>query len=117
VCVTGLSVVDVGADYTRAGQGVIMGLIQVGGLGIMTFSVLALVLAGGRVSLGQEQTLRATFTAVAGWRLPRLLGGILLVTLLVEGAGFLALWRALGDPWSAVFHAVSAFCNAGFSLY
>jgi trk system potassium uptake protein TrkH len=110
-------VVDVGTEYTRLGQGVILFLIQVGGLGIMTFSVLALVLAGRRISLDQEKALRGTFTAVAGWRLPRLFGGIVLVTFLVEAAGFLTLWRAFGDPWPAAFHSVSAFCNAGFSLF
>lgn len=117
VCVTGLIVVDTGADFTPAGQAVIAALIQLGGLGIMTFSVFALAVAGRRVSLDKEAALKEAFTPVATWRLPRLLGAIVGMTLAFEVAGFAALHAALGDAWSAAFHAVSAFCNAGFSLY
>jgi trk system potassium uptake protein TrkH len=73
VCVTGLAVVDTGRDFSPVGQGVIMALIQLGGLGMMTFSVLALALAGRRASLSQEAAVRETFTAVATWRVGRLL--------------------------------------------
>lgn len=117
VCVTGLVVVDTGTDFTPWGQAVIMLLIQLGGLGIMTFSVLALVMVGRRVGLHHEAHVKSTFTTVAGWPLPRLLVTVVGVTLLFELAGFLALRPALGDAWSAAFHSVSAFCNAGFSLY
>jgi len=117
VCVTGLVVVDTGKEFTRAGQGVILGLIQLGGLGIMTFSVMVFVLAGRRLSLGHEAAVKETYTSVASWRLGRLLAGILGMTLLVEGIGFLALWYAFGDVWTGLFHSVSAFCNAGFSLF
>jgi trk system potassium uptake protein TrkH len=117
VCVTGLVVVDTGTDFTAAGQGVILGLIQLGGLGIMTFSVLALVLAGRRVRLDQEAAVKESFTSIATMSLGRLLVTIVGVTLLLELVGFLALDQALGDTWSAAFHSVSAFCNAGFSLY
>jgi len=116
VCVTGLVVVDTGTDFTVAGQAVILGLIQLGGLGIMTFSVLALVLAGRRVRLDQEAAVKESFTAVGTMSLGRLLVTIVAVTLLLEAVGFLALDRALDDTWSAAFHSVSAFCNAGFSL-
>ncbi|MHC4134952.1 MAG: TrkH family potassium uptake protein [Planctomycetota bacterium] len=117
VCVTGLVVVDTGTDFTASGQAVILGLIQLGGLGIMTFSVLALVLAGRRVRLDQETAVKESFTSVATMSLGRLLVTIIAVTLLLEAVGFLALDRALDDTWSAAFHSVSAFCNAGFSLY
>jgi len=117
VCVTGLAVVDTGRDFTHGGQAVIMVLIQLGGLGMMTFSILALVLVGRRVGLDHEQAVRETFTAVASWNIGRLLATVLGVTVLVEGVGFLLLTAALHDPWSALFHAISAFCNAGFSLY
>jgi trk system potassium uptake protein TrkH len=116
VCVTGLIVVDTGSAFTEAGQAVILTLIQLGGLGIMTFSVLVLVLAGKRLALQQEAAFRETFTQVGGWRLSRLLGAIFAVTLLFEGIGFLILRGSMDDNWSALFHAVSAFCNAGFSL-
>jgi len=117
VCVTGLIVVDTGKDFTPMGQNVILVLIQLGGLGMMTFSVMALALAGKRVSLNHESRLRETFTHVAGWRVGRLLATIAGVTILLEGLGFIALGVLLDDWRSAAFHAVSAFCNAGFSLY
>ncbi len=116
VCVTGLSVVDTGTEFTRAGQVVIVVLIQAGGLGIMTFSVLVLLVAGRRVALDQEAQVRETFSPVAGWEVGKLLGLVFLSTLVIELAGFLALWHTMGDAWCAAFHAVSAFCNAGFSL-
>jgi trk system potassium uptake protein TrkH len=114
--VTGLAVVDTGRDFSPVGQGVIMALIQLGGLGMMTFSVLALALAGRRASLSQEAAVRETFTAVATWRVGRLLCWIIGLTIAWELAGFLVMWRVTGDVWSSAFHAVSAFCNAGFSL-
>ncbi len=117
VCVTGLVVVDTGRDFTTAGQGVIVALIQLGGLGMMTFSVLAMVLAGRRIALDQAAAVRETFTPVGSWRLGRLLAVILGLTVFVEGAGFLVLYLQLGDAWPALFHSVSAFCNAGFSIF
>jgi trk system potassium uptake protein TrkH len=117
VCVTGLVVVDTGKDFTAAGQAVILGLIQLGGLGIMTFSVLALVIAGRRVRLDHEAAVKESFTSVGAWTVGRLLATVVAVTLLLEAVGFLVLDGALDDAWSAAFHSVSAFCNAGFSLY
>jgi trk system potassium uptake protein TrkH len=116
VCVTGLIVVDTGSAFTEAGQAVILTLIQLGGLGIMTFSVLVLVLAGKRLALRQESAIRETFTQVGGWTLRRLLGAIFAVTVLFEAIGFFVLRTSMEDDWSALFHTVSAFCNAGFSL-
>ena len=115
VCVTGLTVVDTGGDFTTAGQVVIAGLIQLGGLGIMTFSVLALLLAGRRVALDQEVALRETFTTVARWPLGKLFLAIVAVTFGFELVGFLVLSASMGS-WPAAFHSISAFCNAGFSL-
>ena len=117
VCVTGLIVVDTGTDFTAAGQTVIAILIQLGGLGIMTLSVFALVLAGHRVSMDQENTIKESFTAVARWRLGRLLGAVCGFTLVIEGVGCIALYFGFGDWGEAAFHAVSAFCNAGFSTF
>jgi len=115
VCVTGLIVVDTGVDFTRAGQAVILLLIQLGGLGIMTLSLFALVIVGRRVGLIQEEAVKEEFTAVARWRLGRLLWVVVGVTLLVEAAGAAALYAEFGSWWHATFHSVSAFCNAGFS--
>jgi len=116
VCVTGLVVVDTGADLTGTGQGIVLALIQIGGLGIMTFPAVALVMARRRMSLDREASLRETFTPIAGWSVKRVLAAVFVSTLVLEALGYLALRRELG-PWSALFHSVSGFCNAGFSLY
>lgn len=128
-CVTGLGVVDVGSHLSRYGQWVILILIQVGGLGLMTVTTaLALVLRrqlsqrarGALQEIVEEET-------VSGVR--RLVLSIGAITLALETAGAALLWPALwagadGQPlapgdraFHAVFHAVSAFCNAGFALY
>jgi trk system potassium uptake protein TrkH len=117
VCVTGHTVVDTGGAFTFEGQLIVLVLVQAGGLGIMTFSYLALVIAGRRLSLGSESVLKEFYAPAAKWRLGPLLFAIVGSTLFIEALGFAALWRATGDPWSACFHAVSGFCNAGFSLY
>ncbi len=116
VCVTGLVVVDTGRDFTHSGQAVILGLIQAGGLGIMTFSTLALVMTGKRVALDTDAAIKEQFTPVSRWTLRRLLAVVVGVTLALETAGYFALRPALDDGWSAAFHSESAFCNAGFSL-
>jgi trk system potassium uptake protein TrkH len=116
VCVTGLSVIDTGTAFTFRGQCVIAALIQLGGLGIMTFSVLVMVMVGRRLSLDSETAAKEAFTPVARWRVGRLLLSVVGVTVAMEGAGFLVLRQSL-DDWSAAFHAISAFCNAGFSLF
>lgn len=125
VCVTGLIVVDTGSDFTFAGQMIILALIQLGGLGVMTFGTAAFALFGKRLSLQSQaavhdsmfqQDFAASFRSVF-WT-------IVFLSLAVEGVGAVLLWQglntALGAPgslFSAVFHAISAFCNAGFSLY
>jgi len=116
VCVTGLVVVDTGAEFTLAGQVVVLLLIQLGGIGIMTFGILALVLVGRRVGLAQEVAVRDIYTSVMKWRLGQLLAAVVLTTAICEGVGYVAL-RWAGEPhWPALFHSISAFCNAGFSL-
>jgi len=116
VCVTGLAVVDTGTEWTLAGQIVLLVLIQLGGIGIMTFGVLALVLVGKRVGLAHEAAVRDIYTSVMNWRIGQLLAVVLFTTLVCEGAGYVAL-RLAGEPhWPALFHSISAFCNAGFSV-
>ncbi|MHC4937385.1 MAG: TrkH family potassium uptake protein [Planctomycetota bacterium] len=116
VCVTGLVVVDTGTEFTTSGQTVILALIQLGGLGIMTFGILALVLFGRRVALAQEAAVKNVFTAVAAWRVGHLLAAVVLLTFGIELAGYVALLAAGEESWPALFHSISAFCNAGFSL-
>jgi trk system potassium uptake protein TrkH len=126
VCVTGLVVVDTGTAYTHLGQLVIAALIQIGGLGIMTFAALAYLILGRRLSLASQSALHdAFFQRDLGMEFRRKFLQILLITASIELAGilliFLALiWRQVpvgSALFSAFFHSISAFCNAGFSLY
>jgi trk system potassium uptake protein TrkH len=126
VCVTGLVVVDTGSAYTLFGQLVIAALIQIGGLGIMTFAALAYLMLGRRMSLASQAALHdAFFQRDLGIEFKKTFFQILLITASIELVGmsliFLALlWRqvpVLGALFSAFFHSISAFCNAGFSIY
>lgn len=124
VCVTGLIVVDTPLAFSGLGQIFILLLIQVGGLGIMTFSSGALVLLGRRLSLRHEATFanllgdqdRGHLVSVVG----RTLGvtfGFELAGTVVLAAAFYASGEALGPAaWRALFTSISAFCNAGFAL-
>ena len=123
VTVTGLTVLNT-ADFSAFGQFVILLLIQLGGLGIMTFAVLLLSMFGLPIGMQQRIFLREEMNQVSMSDLLRLMGIIMRVMLLCElvGAAILATvfvpqfgWTA--GLWSALFHSVSAFNNAGFSLY
>ncbi len=116
-CVTGLTVKDTGVDFSRFGQIVILILIQMGGLGIMTLSTFFAVLLGKKLTLKENVTIKSALdhSSVEGFQ--NLLWSILLMTFSIEliGAGFLYL--RFGSIYSAAFHSISAFCNAGFGLY
>jgi trk system potassium uptake protein TrkH len=137
VCVTGLAVHDVAGTYTPVGQAVLLLLIQAGGLGIMVLSTFLVIAAGQRLGV-RSAAMMAEATAAEGLAsLRRTVSVIVLATLGIEAAGAIALYGAfsrhpgVGDGpesaaalagagslvWAAVFHAVSAFCNAGFSLF
>ena len=122
-CVTGLTVYDTATQFSPFGQAVLLVLIQIGGLGFVTASLPAVLLVRRRVGLRQRGLLRDSVGALQIGGVVRLARRALLVPLLCEGAGaaLLALWfcprYGLGRGlWMAVFHAVSAFCNAGFDL-
>jgi trk system potassium uptake protein TrkH len=126
VCVTGLAVVDTATYFTPRGQAYILLLVQLGGLGTLTFTSLVIVALGGRVSLRQEALAVGNPMDVGYHKInPRwLVRDVVLFTFAFEavGAAFLyALWVPRlgweGAAWPAVFHAVSAFCNAGFSTF
>ncbi len=124
VCVTGLTTVNTAADYTVAGQVVILILIQIGGLGVMTYAAMAVTLLRRRLSLRARAALHdSLFQNDAARDFKRRFWQIISVTLALEALGTLALFLALlpssesgAAAWSAVFHAISAFCNAGFSI-
>ena len=124
VTVTGLAVADTGSQFTFFGQVVIMLLIQLGGLGLMTFAVLLLTALGVSVGLPQRVVLREELGQSSLHNLVQLAGLVLRVALIIEAAGAvllaypftrdMGLWPGL---WAAVFHSVSAFNNAGFALW
>jgi trk system potassium uptake protein TrkH len=125
VCVTGLIVVDTATDYTVFGQGVILALIQIGGLGIMTFAAIAFELGGARMPLAQQAALEDSFfQRDVAVEFSQMFRRILKLVFIIEGIGVILLFFALSldkpsahAAWSSVFHTVSAFCNAGFSIY
>lgn len=124
VCVTGLIVVDTGTHFSRAGEIVILLLVQIGGLGIFTFSTFFMLILTGETSLRSRMVIMETMTHFPYRNLFRLLRNIVMFTCGTEALGALSLWLALrgeyGDGeglYLAVFHSVSAFCNAGFSLW
>lgn len=125
VCVTGLSVRSTGNDLTLWGQAVVLGLIQLGGFGIITVTTLV-SLGGGRGpsgirgQLALSETLGSRSSDDPRW----VVRSVVAWVLAIEGVGFLILFvRNLADmpaanaAWHALFHSISAFCNAGFGLY
>lgn len=123
VCVTGLIVVDTATYFTPLGQAWIALLIQLGGLGILTVTTLLIAALGGRTSLYVSEAARplAPGGAISG---RRLVVAVVLLTGVAELAGTIVLWLAwiprfgaAGAIWPAAFHAISAFCNAGFSTF
>ncbi|MEP7160407.1 MAG: potassium transporter TrkG [Dermatophilaceae bacterium] len=126
VCVTGLATVDTTTFWTPLGQVVILALIQVGGFGIMTFATLLSLLIRGRLEVSGQLRARAETHAFDKGRVTHLIGRIAVRVLIIESviAAVLTLRFAIAyhEPlgtavWHGVFHAVSAFNNAGFALF
>ncbi len=119
-CVTGLAVVDTGTAFSTFGQTVILMLIQLGGLGIMTYSSLFFYLWRRRVSLTDHIAVGQSLLHAPSFHLGQFLLRVVAAVAIIEAAGalFLHLFDPVGfSPFSAVFHSVSAFCNAGFGLF
>jgi trk system potassium uptake protein TrkH len=124
VCVTGLIVVDTATYFTTAGQAYLLLLIQLGGLGIVTFTTLAVIALGQRLSLHHEAVTATTANITPEVDFRQLVRGVVRFTFAFEAMGAVVLFMALlprfgvvEGLWHAVFHAVSAFCNAGFSTF
>ena len=122
VCVTGLVVRDTGSYWSIFGQTVILLLIQVGGLGVVTVAASFALLSGRKISLMQRSTMQDAISAPNVGGIVRLTRFILRGTFVMELLGVIAMlpvfcrdygWRGV---WMAVFHSVSAFCNAGFDI-
>lgn len=123
VCVTGLAVVDPGSAFSGFGQAALLGLVQVGGLGITTLSMAALLLIGQQVSLAGSDAVQDSFALSHRISLGTMLRQVIFWTLVIEALGAAVLFLAESQRlppgqalWISVFHAISAFCNAGFGL-
>ena len=124
VCVTGLIVVDTPNQWSPFGQVVLMLLIQAGGLGYMTISSLIMLAFGRRISVYERMTLADALNVVSMEGLLRFAGTVALLTFAIEGIGALIMGVRFAQDlgwakglWFGLFHAVSAFNNAGFSLF
>ncbi len=123
-CVTGLVVVDTGSRLTLFGQTVVLALIQLGGIGITTFSVYLFVYLRSGVGLRDRWILHETLMHTPVRSLHELVRDVIHLTLIIEGIGavllaivFVPQFGLANGLYQAVFHSISAFCNAGFSLF
>lgn len=123
VCVTGLVIHDTAAYWSEFGQAVILLLIQIGGLGVVTVAGAFAILSGRRIGLMQRSTMQEAIAAPKVGGIVRLTEFILKTALAVELLGAAVMlptfWREFGlvkGLWYALFHSISAFCNAGFDL-
>lgn len=124
-CVTGLVVRDTGTGFTIFGQIVILTLIELGGLGVMTFSLLVAAGLAGRLSMAGRQLIEHTIASTGArselWPLLRLVFTFTAVTEIIGAAILFVPWQhEMGTSraaYAAIFHSISAFCNAGFGLW
>lgn len=123
VCVTGLVVVDTANHWSPLGQGIILFLIQIGGLGFMTMTTLIFLLAGKRITIKERLIIRDSLSSNTLEGIVRFVKYILLFTLIMESLGALLLLTVFIPEYGwlkggamAVFHSISAFCNAGFDI-
>lgn len=121
-CVTGLVVHDTASYWSLFGQAVILTLIQIGGIGVVTVAVSLARLSGRKISLMQRSTIQESISASKAGGIVRLTSFIIKAVFVFELLGALAMMsvfcRDFGvrGIWMAVFHSVSAFCNAGFDI-
>lgn len=123
VCVTGLVVQDTATYWSPFGQGIILVLFQIGGMGVVPIAAAVTVASGKKISLMQRSTMQEAISAPQMGGILRLTGFILQTTLIIELLGALLLAPAFSMElgwqkgiWYGLFHSVSAFCNAGFDL-
>lgn len=124
VCVTGLIVQDTATYFTTVGKIIILVLFQLGGLGIMTFSTLILLVAGKKISIKDKILIQEGYQPTAARDVKSIIRNIFLYAMIIEAAGalsFFIYWKR-EFPWpkallNSIFHSVSAFCNAGLSLF
>ena len=122
-CVTGLVVHDTATYWSGFGQLIILLLIQTGGMGVVTVAVSLATISGKKIGLMQRSTMQEAIAAPSVGGIVKLTGFILKSTMLIELTGAILMlpvfWKdcdGLSGIWYAVFHSISAFCNAGFDL-
>ena len=121
VCVTGLSVLDLGTIFSGTGLWIIVGLMEIGGLGVMTFSTAILLIAGMQPGFSQQQVFQDNFSQDGRVSPSKILWAVIPFTFVLQGIGIAVyFWQfdflGISDRiLYSVFHAVSAFCNVGFS--
>ena len=123
VCVTGLVIKDTATYWSLFGQGVILLLIQIGGMGIITIAIAIATVSGRKIGLMQRSTMQEAISAPTVGGIVRRTQFIIRTTILIEiiGAALLApvfcrdfgFWKGI---WYSLFHSISAFCNAGFDI-
>lgn len=123
-CVTGLVVVDTGTYWSTFGQIIIMLLVQIGGLGFMTFSTLIAILLGKRVGLRERLIMKEAYNTFNIQGLVKLVIYVLIITFTIEGVGAIILSTQFARVYDfgtaiyyGIFHSISSFCNAGFNLF
>lgn len=124
VCVTGLSVVDVSQTFSPIGKGIILFFIQIGALGVMTFSTMIFVIIGRKMSYDTRELLKEERNSNSSGGIASFIRKLLLTVFIIEGVGatllffeFKKIMPAENAIYYGIFHSVSAFCNAGFSLF
>jgi trk system potassium uptake protein TrkH len=124
-CVTGLIVRDTGKDFSLMGQLIILSLIQLGGLGIVMFGAVFALLLGQALSLRESVAMQDLLSARTLGRIGNMIAFIFIGTILIEAIGAVSIFGMWGDRvdniqqqwYYSIFHSISAFCNAGFSLF
>jgi trk system potassium uptake protein TrkH len=124
VCVTGLTVLHIGQDLSLAGQIITLFLFQIGGLGIITFSVVLFGLMGRGISFKGRELVQSTFLHTPRRDLFMIMKWVLILTFIIEAVGtfflFIRFYQDFSPGWAlyqAIYHAVSAFNNCGYSLF
>ncbi|MGL4999679.1 MAG: TrkH family potassium uptake protein [Cetobacterium sp.] len=124
ICVTGLSVIDISQVLSFKGQIILLLFIQLGGLGVMTFSSLFFLLIGKKMSYKDRELIKEERNAESSGEVVGFIKKIVLIVLLIEGVGaffltleFMKTFNLSKAIYFGIFHSISAFCNAGFALF
>ena len=121
-CVNGLAVISIGHDLSFAGQFILLSLIEVGGIGIMAISTIIMLIVHSNMSFGQLSAFNSSYSADDSSSATYVVKKVVIITLAIELCGAIMLFTQFSDMpiWEriffSIFHAISGFCNAGFSL-